>query len=67
MGILQNGTTPEDSFDVLQPLVPKGQSYAFHLNLIRLGREVCRANKPRCTSCPVEIECRFPAKKSSRR
>ena len=66
MGIIPTGTTPEAAFELLQPLVPKGQSYVFHVNLIRLGREVCRAGKPKCSVCPVETECRYAAKNLSR-
>ncbi len=28
-----------------------------HLNLIRLGREICLARKPRCTICPLNDLC----------
>jgi len=67
MGIFQMTSTPETAFEMLQPLVPKGQSYAFHVNLIRLGREICKPGKPRCGTCPVEAECRYPGKTSARR
>lgn len=67
MGIIPTTTTPEAAFELLQPLVPKEQAYAFHVSLIRLGRDVCRAGKPKCGTCPVETECRFPAKTSRRR
>jgi len=30
-----------------------------HLNLIRLGREVCTARKPLCSICPVNDLCAF--------
>jgi endonuclease-3 len=30
-----------------------------HLNLIRLGREVCAARKPRCPVCPVRQWCDY--------
>ena len=66
MGMIPPGTTPEDTFELLQPLVPKGQSYVFHVNLIRLGREACKASRPRCSVCPVETECRYAAKNLSR-
>jgi endonuclease-3 len=67
IGILGSSMTPEGAFEILQPLVPAGSSYSFHVNLIRLGREVCKAGKPRCAACPVETECRYPSKTSSRR
>lgn len=28
-----------------------------HLNLIRLGREICYARKPDCGNCPLQAEC----------
>jgi endonuclease III len=31
-----------------------------HLNLIRLGREICHARKPECTVCPLQLVCNFP-------
>ena len=33
---------------------------AAHLNLIRLGREVCQARKPNCPACPVRDLCEYP-------
>lgn len=30
-----------------------------HLNLIRLGREICVARKPRCEVCPLNKECDY--------
>ena len=31
-----------------------------HLNLIRLGREICRARKPNCPDCPLQDICEYP-------
>jgi len=47
---------------LMQPLVPKGKSYALHLNLIAFGRTVCKAQKPRCYDCPLTDECIYPDK-----
>jgi endonuclease-3 len=33
---------------------------AAHLNLIRLGREICQARKPNCPACPVQDLCEYP-------
>ncbi len=33
---------------------------ATHLNLIRLGREICQARKPNCTICPLQDLCEYP-------
>jgi endonuclease-3 len=31
-----------------------------HLNLIRLGREICQARKPNCPACPLQDICEYP-------
>ncbi len=33
-----------------------------HLNLIRLGRDICHAQKPNCPACPVQDLCEYPNK-----
>jgi len=38
---------------------------AAHLNLIRLGREVCQARKPRCPACPLQADCAYFSGKES--
>jgi endonuclease III len=45
---------------LLEPEVPAGRALDLHLNLIRLGREVCRPRAPRCASCALRRSCPFP-------
>lgn len=52
----------EQTFRAMQPLVPKGKALSLHLNLIQLGRTICRAPRPRCYACPLVAQCRFPDK-----
>jgi len=33
--------------------------YPVHLNLIRLGRETCRARQPNCPDCPLNKICNY--------
>ncbi len=33
--------------------------YPIHLNLIRHGREVCRARAPQCDRCPIRAHCDY--------
>ena len=40
-------------------LIPKEKSLSLHLNLIRLGRSVCKARNPECNKCLLSIECLF--------
>jgi len=42
---------------LLGPAVPAGRHLELHLNLIRLGRERCRARTPECPGCPIRGEC----------
>jgi endonuclease-3 len=47
--------------DWMEALVPPRRYGPFHLLLVRHGREVCRAGRPRCEICPVRRMCRFYA------
>jgi endonuclease-3 len=38
---------------------PPETYYAAHLNIIRLGREICNARKPKCELCPLTDLCDY--------
>jgi endonuclease-3 len=40
-----------------QDSVPDDDMYALHMNLIRHGREICTAQRPRCTACVLRDLC----------
>jgi len=42
---------------LLEPQVPRGESMPLHINLIRLGREICSPRKPLCPECPLLPVC----------
>jgi len=46
----------------LEKLFPPETYYAAHLNLIRLGREVCHPRRPDCPQCPVKKLCDYEPK-----
>ncbi|GAB4484205.1 MAG: endonuclease III [Anaerolineales bacterium] len=52
---------PEMSVEAAHPhlesLLPPESYYAAHLNLIRLGREICQARKANCAACPLIALC----------
>ena len=50
----------------LESLLAPEAYYAAHLNLIRLGREVCHARRPDCPKCPVRRSCEFEPKTKPR-
>lgn len=37
--------------------IPADLAHAFHMQLIQLGRDTCRAPKPKCADCPVKDLC----------
>ncbi len=42
---------------LLEPHVPRGEHAPLHLNMIRLGREICRPRNPRHADCPLLPVC----------
>src|SRR5512146_1065540 len=46
----------------LEKLFKPETYYAAHLNLIRLGRQVCHPRKPDCPHCPVRDVCEYEPK-----
>ena len=61
IGIVKTNT-PDKTFNEILGYVPDGTAHAFHTNLIRLGREICKPSKPNCSICPVEANCDFEFK-----
>jgi endonuclease-3 len=59
LGLVPSRTTPEATTDALEAALDPSAYYAFHVNLIRLGREVCKAPTPRCSVCPLAEKCQF--------
>ncbi|HXY71539.1 MAG TPA: endonuclease III [Actinomycetota bacterium] len=43
--------------DVMEELVPPALRVDLHVGMIRLGREICRAGRPRCEECPLNDLC----------
>lgn len=54
--------TPEKAHDLLERIVPPEDFYAFHLGLIKHGRRVCTAQRPRCPDCVLRDLCPSAAK-----
>jgi endonuclease-3 len=57
LGVVPPRTSPEATTDALEAAVAPRDYYALHVNLIRLGREICRAPRPRCEICPLAERC----------
>lgn len=59
MGILPEKITDAKAHKLLDGLVPKGKFYSLHVNLIRLGRKICRPREPLCEECPLIEYCDY--------
>jgi len=59
IGIRPDDLSVEKTHAYLEERIPEEAFYDLHLNLIRLGRQVCGARKWHCYRCPVEGFCEF--------
>lgn len=62
IGLRPQKISVEQAHPYLEGVFPPETYYAAHLNIIRLGREVCAARKPNCPACPVQELCDFEPK-----
>lgn len=59
LGWIDEKTSAEQAHQILEGLIPPQRYYAMHINLIRLGREICHARNPRCEICPLKDLCKY--------
>ena len=62
IGLRPEKMTVEQAHPYLESLLPPETYYAAHLNLIRLGRDICHARKPDCPTCPIRKLCDYMPK-----
>jgi endonuclease-3 len=62
IGLRPEKMTVEQAHPHLESVFSPETYYAAHLNIIRLGREVCHARKPNCPQCPVIKLCGYKEK-----
>jgi len=67
LGLIPDGCTREKAHVLLDALVPDRRKYSGHMNLIRHGREVCRARAPLCAECCARRWCAFVRHKGGER
>jgi len=63
IGLRPEKMTVEDAHPHLESLFPPETYYAAHLNIIRLGREICGARKPVCSDCLLKTICHYNLEK----
>lgn len=65
IGLRPEKMTVEQAHPYLESIFPPETYYAGHLNIIRLGREICKARKPECAVCPLVEICDFGQENSA--
>jgi len=59
IGLRPSTMTVEQAHDHLAALFSAEDYGPAHLNIIRLGREICQARKPNCAICPLNDLCDY--------
>jgi endonuclease-3 len=57
LGLIASGVSVEQAHGLLQEQIPPSRVYQFHLQIIRHGRRICHARRPRCNECILESVC----------
>jgi endonuclease III len=61
VGMLPPRTPLERAHDLLEEILEPDEMYPFHVELIRHGRDTCRAPRPICAVCPLTDICAYYA------
>lgn len=59
IGLVPAKTSADQAHQQLSGLFPVEAYAAAHLNLIRLGREICQSRRPNCPACPLQKLCDY--------
>ncbi len=57
LGLIGKKVSPDEAHRVLQKKVPADMIYEFHMNMVRHGRRICRAQRPLCDECLLREGC----------
>ncbi len=61
LGLWANRLTPKRIEEIVEACLPRERFLSLHLNLIRLGREICKSRNPLCPHCPLKEMCKYYA------
>ena len=59
LGLRPQKMNVEKTHELMEKLFNPDQYSTAHLNIIRLGREICLARKPKCLDCPLQKQCSY--------
>jgi endonuclease III len=59
LGLISARVSADAAHTALERLIPPERRHTMHINLIRHGRQVCHAQRPACTRCPLRSRCAY--------
>jgi len=57
LGFISNKTNADDAHEILENMILPEKIFSFHMNLIKHGREICLARRPKCGLCVLSTIC----------
>ena len=57
LGFIDSKATVEKAHELLEAMVPRDNTYQFHVLMIEHGRRTCKAQRPRCAECILGTFC----------
>lgn len=63
LGLIRYKGSDEESHRLMAEMIPKQRYYEAHINLIRLGRQICRPRDPLCERCCLVDYCEYYAER----
>ncbi len=59
LGLIGARVSADAAHTALARLIPPDWRYTMHVDLIRHGRTICLAQRPKCAICPLRAECNY--------
>jgi endonuclease-3 len=59
IGIIPENMDANKAHDLLLKVVPKKLAFAYHMALIQHGRNICKAQRPKCSDCMISNQCKW--------
>jgi len=59
LGLIGPKVSAEQAHTLFAQVTPPEWVYPLHVNLIRHGRQICHAQRPECSRCPLYGECAY--------
>lgn len=63
LGLIPEKCSDEEAHQLMSELIPPTRYFEVHINLIRLGRQVCRPSDPLCERCCLVDYCEYYAER----